>query len=58
MPVSDARALFTEPGLGFNNGDANAGQDYVFFQTVFQPVLPIKLAIIPVIPDLIKQPLF
>lgn len=42
-PVSDVWALFTEIDLGFNNGAANGGEDFVFFQTLFQPVMPIKL---------------
>jgi hypothetical protein len=42
-PVSDVWALYTEFDLGFNNGEANGGEDFVFFQTLFQPVMPIKL---------------
>ena len=51
-PVSDVWALFTEFDLGFNSGNGdtngqNAGQDYVFFQTLVQPIMPIKLSDTP-----------
>ena len=47
-PVSDVWALFTEFDLGFNSGEGRLngqtpGQNYVYFQTIFQPIMPIKL---------------
>ena len=57
-PVSDVWALFTEFDFSFSDGTLNDG-DWKFGSTMeFQPVMPIKLTIIPVIPDLIKNPLF
>lgn len=42
-PVSDTRALFTQFGLTFNDGDANLGDPKLGGNMIFQPVLPVPL---------------
>jgi hypothetical protein len=79
-PMSDVWALFTEFDFAFNEGDIPGGDGKVTYQTIFEPVMPIKfqlggeysvvnedlygkrwlikLNVIPVIPDLIRKPVF
>ena len=57
-PLSDVWALFTEFDVNWFKGDLSDGDYKVGTDMLFQPVMPFKLNIIPVIPALVKNPIF
>jgi hypothetical protein len=57
-PLSDVWALFTEFDVNWSEGDISDGEHKMGGDMLFQPVMPFKLNIIPVIPALVKNPIF